>query len=38
MAREDFMNENIILVDGWVLSSTEAHLCALLHLYLSPSA
>jgi len=37
-AREDFMNENIILVDGWVLSSTEAHLCALLHLYLSPSA
>ena len=38
MAREDFMNEDIILLDGWVLSSIEAHLCALLHHYLSPSA
>ncbi len=37
-AREDFINENIIIVDGWVLSATEAHLCALLHIYLSPAA
>lgn len=37
-AREDFINENIAVIDGWVLSATEAHLCALLHVYLSPSA
>jgi hypothetical protein len=34
--REDFSNENIVLVNGWVLSVTEAHLCAVLHRYLNP--
>ncbi len=27
--RADFTNENIVLVDGWVLSETEALLCAI---------
>jgi hypothetical protein len=27
--RADFMNETIVLVDGWLLSETEAFLCAL---------
>ncbi len=35
---EDFAIENILHVDGWVLSATEAHLCALLYLYKNSSA
>jgi hypothetical protein len=34
--RADFTNENIVLVNGWVLSTTEAHMCALLHRYHNP--
>jgi len=34
--RLDFTNENIVLVNGWFLSVTEAHLCALLHRYHNP--
>ena len=34
--RKDFINENIVLVSGWVLSATEAHLCAVLHRYQFP--
>lgn len=34
--RQDFTNENIVLVNGWFLSVTEAHLCAVLHRYLNP--
>jgi len=34
--REDFTVENIVLVNGWFLSLTEAHLCAVLHRYLNP--
>ena len=34
--RQNFIDENIVLVDGWVLSVTEAHLCAVLHRYLNP--
>ena len=34
--RQDFTNENIVLVNGWFLSVTEAHLCALLHRYHNP--
>jgi len=30
---KDFDMENIVHVDGWVISRTEAHLCALLYLY-----
>jgi|GEM_PF-3095749 len=30
---KDFDVENIVLVDGWVISRTEGHLCALLYLY-----
>ncbi|NOZ11122.1 MAG: hypothetical protein GXP09_08810 [Gammaproteobacteria bacterium] len=29
--REDFVLENIVKIDGWILSETEARLCALLH-------
>jgi hypothetical protein len=35
---EDFAIENILHVNGWVLSATEAHLCALLYLYKSNNA
>jgi len=31
--RNDFDTENIVHVNGWVISRTEAHLCALLYLY-----
>lgn len=34
--RQDFMNERTVLVSGWFLSITEAHLCAVLHRYLNP--
>jgi hypothetical protein len=34
--RQDFTDENIVLVNGWFLSVTEAHLCALLHRYHNP--
>ncbi len=34
--RKDFIDENILLVNGWVLSATEAHMCALLHRYHNP--
>ena len=34
--RQDFTNERIVLVSGWFLSVTEAHLCAVLHRYLNP--
>jgi lipid A disaccharide synthetase len=34
--RKDFANEKIVLVNGWVLSVTEAHLCAVLHRYQNP--
>ena len=30
---KDFDMENIVRVDGWVISRTEGHLCALLYLY-----
>ncbi len=30
---KDFDMENIVHVDGWVISRTEGHLCALLYLY-----
>ncbi len=30
---KDFDIENIVHVDGWVISRTEAHLCVLLYLY-----
>ncbi|MEA1889861.1 MAG: hypothetical protein U9N50_08795 [Pseudomonadota bacterium] len=30
---KDFDIENIVHVDGWVISRTEGHLCALLYLY-----
>ncbi|MFW2439470.1 MAG: hypothetical protein ACN4GR_08880 [Arenicellales bacterium] len=30
---KDFDMENILHVDGWVISRTEGHLCALLYLY-----
>ena len=29
---EDFASENVVIVGGWVLSQTEAQLCALLYL------
>ncbi|HBE91282.1 MAG TPA: hypothetical protein DDW55_01695 [Gammaproteobacteria bacterium] len=29
---EDFATENVVIVGGWVLSQTEAQLCALLYL------
>ena len=35
---KDFAIENILHVDGWVLSATEAHLCALFYLYKSSNA
>jgi len=28
-AKQDFADGNIVLVDGWMLSRTEAHICAL---------
>jgi len=31
--RQDFADETVVIVDGWLLSKTEARLCALLHLY-----
>lgn len=31
-AARDYAAGNVVLVDGWVLSRTEAHLCALLAL------
>ena len=30
---DDFATENVLRVDGWLLSKTEAHLCTLLTLY-----
>jgi hypothetical protein len=30
--RDDFAHERIVTVDGWMLSVTEARLCALAHL------
>lgn len=30
--RSDFIEEHIVLINGWVLSRTEAQLCALLYL------
>jgi hypothetical protein len=35
-ARTDFIEENIVLIDGWILSRTEAYLCALLYLFETP--
>ena len=32
-ARErDFQNDDIVIVDGWILSRTEVHICALAFL------
>ena len=30
---EEFANEKIVFIDGWVISETEAHLCSLLYFY-----
>lgn len=36
--RQDFIDGDTVAVDGWLLSRTEARLCALVHLMHSASA
>ena len=31
----DYAAINVVLLDGWVMARTEAHLCALIHLSLA---